>query len=296
MPKKVVITHRGCGDATRAMAPAAVKARILCLHGYAQNAEFFNSRTGALRKALKALAEFHFVDAPHPATAEFLGDVPEDRGAALGWFNCAEMTPGARPAISAQYVGVEDAFQRLRSACEQHGPFDGVLGFSQGATLAALCCLKPELWWHQAEAPFRFAILFSAFSPRDPRFALDSARASLPSFHCYGKEDKSVLLESSQQVASCFAGAVEHVHEGGHGVPSDATLRAALKDFVRASANAADGPSGSGPGGPGGTRHAGQDGSISSGEITPAASTPAAATRFERDYGAWRQLHGRPRP
>ena len=56
------------------------KARILCLHGYAQNGDFFRLRTGALRKALKSVAEFHFIDAPHLATAEFLGDVAEERG------------------------------------------------------------------------------------------------------------------------------------------------------------------------------------------------------------------------
>ena len=46
---------------------AAQKARILCLHGYAQNSDFFRSRTGALRKGLRSVAEFYFIDAPWPA-------------------------------------------------------------------------------------------------------------------------------------------------------------------------------------------------------------------------------------
>ena len=154
------------------------KARILCLHGYAQNGEFFRSRTGALRKALKAVADFHFIDAPHTATAEFLGDVPEERGSALGWFNVGETAPGSRPATSTQYVGVDAALSRVRLAVEADGPFDGILGFSQGATLAAYCCLHPEEWWHPehiVSPPFRFAILFSAFAPRDPAYCLANA-------------------------------------------------------------------------------------------------------------------------
>ena len=90
------------------------KARVLCLHGYAQNGAFFRQRIGSLRKALKSVVEevcrratlrrralclhrahppllrgwqFVFVDAPFPATASFLGEMPEERGEALGWWN-----------------------------------------------------------------------------------------------------------------------------------------------------------------------------------------------------------------
>lgn len=226
-----------------------VKARLLCLHGYAQNGDFFRQRTGSLRKALKAVADFTFVDAPHLATADFLGDVPEDRGAALGWFNVGERTPGARPAISAQYVGVQEALVRVSRAIADHGPFDGLLGFSQGATLAAYCCMHPEALAVSDKQPFRFAILFSAFSPRDPTFSLclseGDTLSSFPSFHCYGLSDSSVPAESSRLVASYFPqeGRVEHEHAGGHGVPSDARLRSALKSFIVASASG--GPSAS---------------------------------------------------
>ena len=66
----------------------ATKARILCLHGYAQNAQFFRVRTGSSRKC-KSVAKFFFLDAPLPATAHFLSDKPdgeEERGEQLGWW------------------------------------------------------------------------------------------------------------------------------------------------------------------------------------------------------------------
>ena len=46
---------------------------------------------------------------------------------------------------------------------QEHGPFDGLLGFSQGATLSALLCLVPPT----VAPPVRFAVLVSGFMPRD---------------------------------------------------------------------------------------------------------------------------------
>ena len=41
------------------------KLKVLCLHGYAQNAEFFRQRTGSIRKNLKSTCKFHFLNVPH---------------------------------------------------------------------------------------------------------------------------------------------------------------------------------------------------------------------------------------
>ena len=71
-----------------------------------------------------------------------------------------------------------------------NGPFDGNLGFSQGATIAAYCCVHPQACWPgSASAPFRFAILFSAFLPRDPSWSLEGGCSppTLRTFHCFGK-------------------------------------------------------------------------------------------------------------
>ena len=63
-------------------APPQPKLKLLCLHGYAQNGQFFRERTGAVRKQLKSVCEFTFLDAPRPATGEFLGQIDEaTRGA-----------------------------------------------------------------------------------------------------------------------------------------------------------------------------------------------------------------------
>ena len=52
------------------------KLKLLCLHGYAQNGQFFRERTGAVRKQLKSVCEFTFLDAPRPATGPSGGGGP----------------------------------------------------------------------------------------------------------------------------------------------------------------------------------------------------------------------------
>ena len=72
------------------------KMRILCLHGYAQNGQFFRSRTGGLRKAIKPAAEYVFLDAPYKATASFLGEIGDVggdiRGEQLRHVPCLSLT------------------------------------------------------------------------------------------------------------------------------------------------------------------------------------------------------------
>lgn len=44
--------------------------RLLCLHGYRQDAKSFRARSGALRKALRGRAELLLMDAPHVVAAQ----------------------------------------------------------------------------------------------------------------------------------------------------------------------------------------------------------------------------------
>ena len=213
-------------------APPPPKLKLLCLHGYAQNGQFFRERTGAVRKQLKSVCEFTFLDAPRPATGEFLGQIDEaTRGAPLGWYNTRD---GNRPALSSSYDGLEESLALVRTTCQSQGPFDGVLGFSQGATLAALLCLTTDL--------FQFAVLFAGYVPRDSTVlaSMDAgAPCTLPSFHCLGATDASVPPDVARALASRFADPVIHEHEGGHVVPGNAPLRSALKAFLVARRNAA---------------------------------------------------------
>jgi hypothetical protein len=63
------------------------------------------------------------------------------------------------------YRDVDASIRFLQGVFEQQGPFDGVLGFSQGAAMAALLCsLRGRDGY--AWVRFRFAVLVSGMGPR----------------------------------------------------------------------------------------------------------------------------------
>ena len=55
-------------NASASAANTARLMRILCLHGYMQSGAIMRAKTGALRSALKGVAELVYVDAPNRVT------------------------------------------------------------------------------------------------------------------------------------------------------------------------------------------------------------------------------------
>ena len=56
-----------------------------------------------------------------------------------------------------------DAIEHLHSTIEEFGPFEGVLGFSQGAAVALSYMYQEQV--SMKEAPFKFALCFSSVMP-----------------------------------------------------------------------------------------------------------------------------------
>ena len=269
--------------------PPPRKLKVLCLHGFTQNAETFRMRTGSIRKQLKSRIDFVFVDAPHDASGAFgesdasslgaaaTGESENDVGPRAWWLvgeNAVEdalaaasseardedevadadeneakpPTPPTRPAMSRQMRGWDATATRIADAVRTLGPFDGVLGFSQGASAAALAlALVPSL-----RETVAFAILFSGFAPLDPTASAalfgprddgggggggggDTLRG-VRSLHVWGTADGMVSRERFEELRSAFRTPEPETfeHDGGHGVPFSKEFRAALKAFALA--------------------------------------------------------------
>lgn len=200
--------------------------RFLCLHGYGQNAKMFSSKTGAIRKALKGI-EFVYAESPIHL------DHQED---GRTWW---------RRSNQAEYEGLNESLEYLFELMDKRGPFEGILGFSQGATMATLLShllLKPQdlikitSTISTTPPPFSQAILFSGHDPTSP--LVNSLINSWPegmccrSLHVIGEKDELIPPERSLMLSQCFREPQYYYHPGGHLVPGDVKIRNYLKDFI----------------------------------------------------------------
>ena len=224
--------------------PTQPKLRVLCLHGYRQNASNFSGRIGHMRKGLKGLAEFHFVQAPHPAPSldapasapsgddtdgDALDAARDDPRSWWRWDGDGA-GPAGRPSLVETMSGwKETSLPLLRSTLIDAGPFDGVLGFSQGGCAAAM--LLADL---PVDARPRFAILAGAFLPKcqQEAAAVHAARLSVPTLFVSGEKDALIPPARSEALAAVWEpGTVEWLrHGGGHSVP---TCSGEVKDGFR---------------------------------------------------------------
>ncbi|KAJ6028722.1 hypothetical protein N7540_004298 [Penicillium herquei] len=120
--------------------------RVLCLHGKGTSGSIFRSQTSSFRSQIsKKDIEFDWVDGPLDSNAapgidlfypppyySFMDNtIPADTYAGINW---------------------------LRGYIEQHGPYDVVMGFSQGNVLASAYLLVHELETPHLPLPFKAAI------------------------------------------------------------------------------------------------------------------------------------------
>ncbi|XP_051903021.1 esterase OVCA2 [Hippocampus zosterae] len=207
--------------------------RVLCVHGYRQSGASFREKTGALRKLLKTDVHLVYVDAPHLLAQESVGGAGDgDRESRGWWFS----DPAART-FSAQQpcdrsAGLDESVAALRRAVRDDGPFDGVLGFSQGAALVAMLCALQE---SRAEPDFgfRFAILVAGFrSACAEHLRFYSAPLRMPSMHVFGLADGVIPADMSRDLLPVFRDPHVLTHPGGHFVPAASAHRQTYRDFL----------------------------------------------------------------
>lgn len=199
--------------------PSTPRLRILALHGLRQSGEVFRARARKLRRALADIAEVTFVTAPHSVAAG------EGRGRA--WWT---PSPDGRA-----YEGLEVSLAFVDAAARAQGPFDGVLGFSQGGALAALLvAMQPR----EATA-FRFAVCISAFDARAAgcEALMRPGSIAVPSLHVLADRDAMVPNARSRALFEAFDPSTARLttHPGSHFAPGSwplAEVRAFVEGFL----------------------------------------------------------------
>ncbi|XVF05930.1 hypothetical protein REPUB_Repub06bG0004300 [Reevesia pubescens] len=239
------------------------KLRILCLHGFRQNASSFKGRSASLAKKLKSIAELVFVDAPHELPFIYQSCVephgscapssgqhappPENCKKKYAWLVApdfggkseADWKIANQPFDPLQYQEQTDGFDvsldYLTKVFFEQGPFDGILGFSQGAAMAALLCAQGDRL--KGEIDFRFVILCSGFALPLADFEQQYVNRR-PSLHIFGSDpgkDRQITSHTSRYLASRFEDGCSVIieHEFGHIIPTRSPYIDDIKDFLR---------------------------------------------------------------
>ncbi|XP_059054624.1 esterase AGAP003155 [Achroia grisella] len=202
------------------------KLKILAFHGYRQNGAVFRAKIGSFRKAVSKYAQLTFITAPHKIVNE---DGGEDDARAW-WFNAEDNTFSGK-CLGGPAIGFEDTIRLIEKTVAEHGPYDGFMGFSQGACLVGLLAAMQ----HKGYLPFtfKFAIFASGFrSGSLVHKGFYDEDINLPSLHVYGESDSIIPKEMSESLISLFLQPVVAEHSGGHYVACSGSIKDAYLDFL----------------------------------------------------------------
>lgn len=245
--------------------------KVLMLHGYTQSGPLFQAKTGALRKTLQKAfpkgIDLVYPTAPirlTPADESFLagttngGEDGQEKEEIDAWAWWRRKNSGE----SYIYLDIEIGLSQIASILKDQGPFDGIVGFSQGGACAALVAslLEPgrrEAFEQEAKQggmqypesfeqesgntkgiihpPLKFAVSYSGFAAigNNPYHAFYEPKIKTPILHFLGTQD--VVVEEARSLAlanACAHNGEKYVvyHPGGHFLPS--TQKASVNALI----------------------------------------------------------------
>ncbi|KAK3030167.1 hypothetical protein RJ639_039644 [Escallonia herrerae] len=188
------------------------KPKFLCLHGFRTSGEIFKKQLGKWPESVPEKIELVFVDAPFPAQGESdvegILDPPY-----YEWFQFnKEFT---------EYTNFNESLAYIEDCMIKYGPFDGLLGFSQGAILsAALPGLQKKGVALMNVPRIRFLIIIGGATLKEPSLAEKAylPQIECPSIHFIGETDY-FLKDYGTELLKAFIDPVVIHHPKGHIVP-----------------------------------------------------------------------------
>ncbi|KAK6460473.1 serine hydrolase FSH [Scheffersomyces coipomensis] len=251
--------------------------RVLCLPGFLQSGRVLAEKSSGLRKILtkKYGFELDYISPPNiiPNKEQLpfkLGQTEEEENdkwnyiveneTNRSWWD--HQDPGL-------YLGFDEAIQYIGKYIKENGPYDAIIGFSQGAAMAAITtnCIQEIVPGHP---PFEVALLISGFAftilkennTRENRWNVNYEVEDLEEYKqkveiqkdylkyfqppsdmntkiisVYGKLDNTVPPIRSKFLSSIYkeANLVSFEHEGAHLVPNKKTFLEPIVTLFRES-------------------------------------------------------------
>lgn len=209
------------------MAPVP-KLRVLCLHGFRTSGNVFKQQMMMAQwdKALYDLLDMVFVNAPFAASGKSEVEGFFDSPFYEWWSASPDFT---------EYRGFEESVAYLSDVISMHGPFDGLMGFSQGAILSStLASMRQKKLALNNVPPFRFVVIIGGSRPRATSLQnlfLDPIMC--PSLHLIGEKD--FMRERGEILQASFHKPTIIRHVRGHVVPKlDELQMATFRGFLGA--------------------------------------------------------------
>ncbi|CAR24895.1 FSH1 domain-containing protein [Lachancea thermotolerans] len=219
--------------------------KLLFLHGFLQNGKVFSEKSSGIRKLLKkANVQCDYIDGPTTLERKDLPfEMDDEKWQATvdaqlnkSWFFHSDIS---------KELDLTTAIQTVSDHIKANGPYDGIVGFSQGAAVAAIITnritqLVPD------HPPFKVSLIFSGYSFTEPdpehegqlriteKFKQDftpAPESPTKMLFVYGASDQAVPATRSKYLQEIYASSSpENVkafeHPGGHMVPNK-------KDIIR---------------------------------------------------------------
>ncbi|KAL4917718.1 serine hydrolase FSH [Aspergillus aurantiobrunneus] len=206
--------------------------RFLCLHGGSTSGEIFEIQSGGLVQPLESRGhKFHFINGRLNSDCE-----PELKGIVPPPFYNhypRDIAPGSDLLNAIEYT--------LRTI-DREGPFDAVMGFSQGAALA-YSLLDHHVQKNGASAPplFKAAVFICAGAPyelggrefaKGPEGDSEEYKVKIPTAHIVGSQD-SLYAQGLKLYGLCEPVKAElYDHGSKHMIPFDAKNNDAMVGVI----------------------------------------------------------------
>ncbi|KXN71659.1 hypothetical protein CONCODRAFT_84566 [Conidiobolus coronatus NRRL 28638] len=215
--------------------------KILCLHGFGQNASIMSKKTQQIRELLSDRVEFVYLSAPFklPETHQFAIDFNnyikqnESKNQSknieppLSWF----------PSNDNKVVDYMPVFPHIIKTLKEKGPFIGIIGFSQGAALTTYLTKLLEInhpYIKEANHPaLQFSIMFSGFIPHMKEvMELFETKVNTPSLHLFSNSDKVVKYDFGIENSNTYNNPIVVEHKFGHNIPSTGDYIQLIVHFI----------------------------------------------------------------
>jgi len=206
------------------------KLRVLALHGGGANSQIMKFQTLGLQQIVGDKATWDFLDGGREWRSK---TPPSEMMLALangqplrGWYGVSDDGGDERPfaeklfddSVQFNYEEVDGAVDRVLAHMHEQGPFDVVVGFSQGCIMTHL--LAAVLRDRGEPLPWRLSVQFNGMRVRDDRYTrLFEEALTLPVVQVYGKSDE-LYAYGRQSQPELYKNPFILEHEEGHKFPS----------------------------------------------------------------------------